>query len=109
MHRTRRPRRTVECMAAAPEVRNDTDKQQYSLIEDGEVIGLAAYEIDGDEIRFVHTEVDPEHRGGGHASILVQHALDDVRASSSRRVVAQCSYVHAWIERHPDYQELTTR
>jgi predicted GNAT family acetyltransferase len=32
-----------------------------------------------------------------------------VRASSSRRVVAQCSYVHAWIERHPDYQELTTR
>lgn len=96
-------------MAAAPEVRNDTDKQQYSLVEDGEIIGLAAYEIDGDEIRFVHTEVDPEHRGGGHASILVQHALDDVRANSSRRVVAQCSYVHAWIERHPDYQELTTR
>ncbi|WIE59866.1 GNAT family N-acetyltransferase [Curtobacterium sp. MCLR17_031] len=107
--RAPRPRRTVECMAAAPEVRNDTDKQQYSLIEDGEVIGLAAYEIDGDEIRFVHTEVDPEHRGGGHASVLVQHALDDVRATSSRRVVAQCSYVHAWIERHPDYQELTTR
>ncbi|WP_263091622.1 GNAT family N-acetyltransferase [Curtobacterium sp. RIT-PI-V] len=94
---------------AAPEVRNDTDEQQYSLVEDGEVIGLAAYEVDGDEIRFVHTEVDPSHRGGGHASILVQHALDDVRANSSRRVVAQCSYVRAWIERHPDYQELTTR
>jgi len=89
---------------AAPEVRNDTDQQQYSLVEDGEVIGLAAYEVDGDEIRFVHTEVDPAHRGGGHASILVQHALDDVRANSSRR-----SYVRAWIERHPDYQELTTR
>ncbi|MBF4614224.1 GNAT family N-acetyltransferase [Curtobacterium sp. VKM Ac-1376] len=94
---------------AAPEVRNDTDKQQYSLVEDGEVIGFAAYEIDGDEIRFVHTEVEPAHRGGGHASILVQHALDDVRSGSSRRVVAQCSYVRAWIEQHPDYQELTTR
>jgi len=94
---------------ATPEVRNDTDKQQYSLVEDGEVIGFAAYEVEGDEIRFVHTEVDPAHRGGGHASILVEHALDDVRSGSSRRVVPQCSYVAAWIERHPDYQELTTR
>ena len=93
---------------AAPEVRNDTDKQQYSLVEDGEVIGFAAYEVYGDEIRFTHTEVDPAHRGGGHASILVQHALDDVR-DGDRRVVAQCSYVRAWIERHPDYQELTAR
>lgn len=94
---------------ASPEVRNDTDKQQYSLVEDGEVIGFAAYEVDGDEIRFVHTEVDPEHRGGGHASMLVEHALDDVRTSGSLRVVPQCSYVAAWIERHPDHQELTTR
>ncbi|GGL90431.1 hypothetical protein GCM10009706_31140 [Curtobacterium citreum] len=93
---------------ASPEVRNDTDAQQYSLVEDGEVIGFAAYEVEGDEIRFTHTEVDPAHRGGGHASILVQHALDDVR-EGTRRVVPLCSYVKAWIERHPDYQELTTR
>lgn len=93
---------------ASPEVRNDTDAQQYSLVEDGEVIGFAAYEVDGDEIRFTHTEVDPAHRGGGHASILVQHALDDVR-EGSLRVVPLCSYVKAWIDRHPDYQELTTR
>ncbi len=71
---------------ASPEVRNDTDAQQYSLVEDGEVIGFAAYEVDGDEIRFTHTEVDPAHRGGGHASILVQHALDDVREGSLRVV-----------------------
>ncbi|PZE86361.1 GNAT family N-acetyltransferase [Curtobacterium sp. MCBD17_032] len=93
---------------ASPQVRNDTDAQQYSLVEDGEVIGFAAYEVDGDEIRFTHTEVDATHRGGGHASILVQHALDDVR-EGSLRVVPLCSYVEAWIERHPDYQELTTR
>lgn len=93
---------------ASPQVRNDTDAQQYSLVEDGEVIGFAAYEVEGDEIRFTHTEVDPAHRGGGHASILVQHALDDVR-EGTRRVVPLCSYVKAWIERHPDYQELTTR
>ncbi|MFZ7086801.1 GNAT family N-acetyltransferase [Curtobacterium sp. RRHDQ10] len=91
------------------DVSNDTDQRQYSLVEDGTVIGFAAYELDDAEIRFVHTEVDPEHRGGGHASMLVQAALDDVRANSSRRVVPQCSYVQAWIERHPDYQELVSR
>ncbi|WP_066522519.1 GNAT family N-acetyltransferase [Curtobacterium ammoniigenes] len=87
-------------------VHNDEDRHQYSLVEDGEVIGFAAYELDDDVIRFVHTEVDPQYRGGGHASMLVEQALDDVRSSGGRTVVPQCSYVRAWIDRHPDYQEL---
>jgi uncharacterized protein len=91
------------------DVRDDATRHQYSLVEDGAVVGFAAYEIDDDTIRFVHTEVDPDHRGGGRASALVQAALDDVRGNSTRRVVAQCTYVAAWIERHPDYQELTAR
>jgi predicted GNAT family acetyltransferase len=91
------------------EVRNDADQNQYTLLEDGAVIGFAAYEIDGDVVRFVHTEIDPEHRGGGNASILVRGALDDVRANSDRSVLPLCSYVHAWIEQHPDYQELVGR
>jgi uncharacterized protein len=90
----------------ATEVRNDAEQHQYSLVEDGEVIGFAAYEEDDDVIRFVHTEVDPEHRGGGHASMLVERALDDVRAHVHKNVVPMCSYVRAWIERHPDYEEL---
>ncbi len=92
---------------ASPEVRNDTDAQQYSLVEDGEVIGFAA--VRGGRRRDpLHPHRGrPAHRGGGHASILVQHALDDVR-EGTRRVVPLCSYVKAWIERHPDYQELTT-
>lgn len=89
---------------------NDTDHHQYSIVEDGEVVGFAAYEVGDGEIRFTHTEVDPSHRGGGHASALVQHALDDVRSAHPElTVVPQCSYVRAWIERHPDYQELTER
>jgi predicted GNAT family acetyltransferase len=92
----------------AIEVRDDAELHQYSLVEDGSVIGFAAYEDDADTRRFVHTEVDPEHRGGGHASILVQSALDDVRAQGITRVIPQCSYVKAWIERHPDYQELVS-
>lgn len=87
-------------------VRNDQDRHQYSLVEGDAVIGFAAYELDDGVIRFVHTEVDPQYRGGGHASMLVEQALDDVRGHGGRRVVPQCSYVRAWIDRHPDYQEL---
>jgi uncharacterized protein len=88
-------------------VRHDPDQHQYSLVEDDTVIGFAAYEDEGDVRRFVHTEVDPEHRGGGHASMLVQAALDDVRADDAvHGIVPQCTYVAAWVERHPDYQEL---
>ena len=87
--------------------RND-DENRWEARVDGELAGFAAFHETPDLIVFTHTEVDPAHRGGGHASILVQHALDDVR-EGSLRVVPLCSYVKAWIERHPDYQELTTR
>jgi predicted GNAT family acetyltransferase len=38
--------------------------------------------------------------------VLVRRALDDVR-SRELRVVARCPYVKSWIERHPDYADLT--
>ncbi|ARC58076.1 hypothetical protein AS850_13415 [Frondihabitans sp. 762G35] len=91
------------------EVRNDEAQAQYTILDDGATVGFAAYEITGDSIAFTHTEVDPSRQGKGYAGTLVQHALDDVRASSTRRVIPACSYVATWIERHPDYQELTQR
>ncbi len=72
---------------------------------DGELLGFAVYDTIGGTVVFTHTEVDPEHEGHGIGSRLVQEALDAVR-ESGRDVVAFCPYVKAWIERHPDYQDL---
>jgi predicted GNAT family acetyltransferase len=91
------------------EVRNDKPQNQYTILSDGQPVGFAVYEITGTEIAFTHTEVDPSQRGKGFASALVQAALDDVRVSSSLRVVPACSYVVDWVAAHPDYEELTQR
>ncbi|MBO9553551.1 GNAT family N-acetyltransferase [Cellulomonas sp.] len=71
----------------------------------GELLGFAAYTLDGSTVVFIHTEVDPEHEGQGVASQLVQGALDLVRARGAD-VVALCPYTKAWIRKHPDYQDL---
>ncbi|MGO4594689.1 GNAT family N-acetyltransferase [Leifsonia sp. 2TAF2] len=90
-------------------VENRPDESRYVLLQDGEVIGLAEYELRDDAIVFTHTEVDEEKRERGMASTLVQSALDDVRDNSERRVVASCPYVRSWLSEHPDYADLQER
>ena len=90
-------------------VENQTDKSRYALLKDGEVVGIAEYQLREDAIVFVHTEVDPEKRERGMASQLVQTALDDVREHSDLRVVATCPYVRRWLADHPEYQDLQHR
>ncbi|WP_308467109.1 GNAT family N-acetyltransferase [Rathayibacter soli] len=90
-------------------VTNETDRNRYVISkEDGEA-GFAEYRIDDGTIVFTHTVIDPEKRERGLASELVQFALDDVRATTDLRVVAECPYVKHWLEEHPDYQDLLTR
>ena len=90
-------------------VENRPDQNQYALVEDGETVGFAAYDVVGDEIRFTHTEIEPSRRSGGLGAQLVQGALDDVRAETSRRVVPLCPFVADWVDEHVDYQELLAR
>jgi len=90
-------------------VENRPAQNQYALVEDGETIGFAAYDVAGDEIRFTHTEIEPSRRRAGLGAQLVQGALDDVRAESDRRVVPLCPFVVEWIDEHVDYQELLRR
>ncbi|MCU1528398.1 MAG: acetyltransferase [Frondihabitans sp.] len=91
------------------EVRNDVAQNQYTILDGGSPVGFAVYQVSGNDIAFTHTEVDPGQQGKGFAGILVQAALDDVKATTTYRVVPACSYVANWVEKHPDYQELTQR
>lgn len=90
-------------------VENQPTESRYALLQDGEVIGVAEYDLRGDAIVFTHTEVDEARRERGMASTLVRSALDDVRDHSDRRVIASCPYVRSWLSRHPDYAELQKR
>jgi uncharacterized protein len=86
-------------------VRNAPEQSRYEIRDGDRLLGVAAYERRGDQIRFTHTEVDPQAGESGLGSKLVRAALDDVRAQGGT-VVPLCSFVRGWIEKHPDYADL---
>jgi predicted GNAT family acetyltransferase len=63
------------------------------------------YKLEGNVITFEHTDVPKELGGKGVGSKLVHGALDQVRAAGLK-LVAECPFVKAWIEKHPEYQDL---
>ncbi|MCW2797965.1 GNAT family N-acetyltransferase [Nocardioides sp.] len=89
------------------ETRDNAEEHRYEARIDGELAGFAAYDLKGDNvIIFTHTEVDDAFEGKGVGGALARFALDDVRAGGTRRVVARCPFIKAWIEKHPNYQDL---
>ena len=89
------------------EVVNNRTEHRYELAVDGH-IAASYYELAGPVITFVHTEVPPELGGKGIGSRLIGGALDQAR-SEGLKVVAQCPFVKAYIDKHPDYADLLKR
>jgi predicted GNAT family acetyltransferase len=83
---------------------NNSEKQRYELTVDGHV-AATYYKIDDGVITFIHTEVPPELGGKGIGSKLIRGALDSVRADGLK-VIAQCPFVKAFIDKNADYQDL---
>lgn len=87
-------------------VTHNPDQDRYEAHLDGTLAGFAEYRLSPTHITFSHTEVFPQFEGRGIGGALARFALDDVRASDPRRVRPLCPFIKAWIERHPDYQDL---
>ena len=86
-------------------VTHDTTAERYLITVDGRDAGYADY-IQGDGVRdFHHTVIDPEFRGQGLSTPLIQAALDDTRAAGDK-VRPLCSAVAGFIEKHPEYRDL---
>jgi predicted GNAT family acetyltransferase len=86
------------------EIVNNTAKHRYELAVDGH-IAATYYSIADGVITFIHTEVPSELGGKGIGSKLIKCALDQVRADGLK-VIAQCPFVKAYIDKHPDYADL---
>jgi uncharacterized protein len=85
-------------------VSNNPAHQRYELDVDGH-IAATYYKIADGVITFIHTEVPPELGGKGIGSRLIKGALDQVRADGLK-VIAECPFVKAYIEKHPEYADL---
>jgi len=86
------------------DVINNKAHHRFELELEGH-LATEHYKLDGNVITFEHTDVPKELGGRGVGSILVQGALDQVRASGLK-LIPQCPFVKAWIEKNPEYRDL---
>lgn len=68
-------------------------------------MAIAAYRQQGDSLVFVHTEVPPADEGKGIGAQIVRAVLDDSRKRGFK-VVPACSFVAAFMRRHPEYNDI---
>ena len=86
-------------------VRDHPEVSRYEGLVGEQVAGASYYERGDGVLVFTHTEVDPAFEGQGVGGRLVQETLDDVRRRGMH-IVARCPFVRAFLERHPEYQDL---
>ena len=91
-------------MSDTSEVRNNQAEGQYELEIDGQ-LAIAAYERRDGALVFTHTQVPEALEGEGVGSRLISAALQDAR-DQGLKVIPLCEFVAAYIERHPEEQDL---
>ncbi|CAN5833096.1 GNAT family N-acetyltransferase [soil metagenome] len=68
-------------------------------------LGVVAYQRRNDTLFFTHTEVPDQFQGLGVAGKLAHSALEYAR-DNHLTIVPLCSYMVAYVRRHPEYQTL---
>lgn len=81
-------------------VRDNTALNRYELDIEG-AVAFANYRRTATADIITHTETPRALRGRGIASELVKGTLDLIRADG-RKVIAGCSFVVDYLERHPE-------
>lgn len=86
-------------------VEDNPAKNRFEILVDDALAGFTAYVPRGEVLVLTHTEVDPGFQGKGVASALIRGALDEIRARGGR-LVPQCGFVAAFVDKHPEYADL---
>ncbi len=85
--------------------KDNPERDRYEVYADDTLAGFVDYRVRDDRMSLTHTETDPELQGRGLAAALVRATLDAAR-DSGLSVLPHCSYVSAFIKRHPEYLPL---
>jgi len=84
--------------------RDNTVLKRFEM-DVGGAIAFADYRLVDDKVVITHTETPRALRGQGIASQLVRGALELIRAED-RKVVAGCSFVAGYLDKHPEWRKL---
>ncbi len=83
-----------------PEVVDDVDEERFVLRENGYVAELL-YELDGERLILVHTEVPAQLGGRGIGGHLVTAGVARAR-EEGLTVAPWCPFARKWLTDHPD-------
>jgi predicted GNAT family acetyltransferase len=95
-------------MADEPRLELNPERSRYELWADDARAGTLTIRDEPTAVVLVSTRVDPAFEGRGYGSRLVARALADVRAAG-RKVVVECEFAQAYMQRHPEEQDLVLR
>ena len=87
------------------DIRDSEAANRYEAREDGELAGFVDYVVRRDHIALIHTETLAPHQGRGIGERLIRFALEDAR-QRRLRVIVKCPYARAFLERHPEMQDI---
>src|SRR5690348_6055912 len=89
-------------------VRDNSGESRFEVIDGEELAGFAQYHRFGNEIAFIHTEIDTRFEGRGLGSLLARTALDSAR-DRGLDVLPFCPFIRGWITKHPEYVDLVPK
>ena len=87
-----------------PEITDNPGRHRYELAL-AAATAFVSYRRRPGVITFIHTEVPESLAGGGTGGRLARHVLDTARADGLK-VAPDCPFIAAWMERHPEYDDL---
>jgi uncharacterized protein len=85
-------------------VRDNKAKHRFE-VDVGDEVAVANYRLEPGAIALTHTEVPVSLQGQGIGSRLVRAVLEKIRADGLK-VVPRCSFVSAYLARHPEFNDL---
>jgi predicted GNAT family acetyltransferase len=84
---------------------HNTEQSRFEVEIDGS-LAVLLYVLRPGKIIYTSTRVPRHLEGGGVGSDLAKTALEYAR-EKDLTVVPNCSFVRAYIQRHPEYKDLT--
>lgn len=88
-------------------LKNNTHRHRFESETGGKLSIVEYQQVDDETLALTHTEVDPSLEGQGVGTKLVEAVLQYAE-QNNLKVVPLCSFVGAYVKRHPDWNRVVS-